>query len=250
MPTAKDLHMKKILAVFSFFSFLLVQIMSSSEINASELSYFQKEKYFAEVNNVLPTIEGWCWDEKATYLMDLIFETKPVVCVEIGVFGGSSAFPMAYALKVNQKGVLYAVDAWTNEECTRYLDPNDPNYKWWNSLNLDAIYQSFLNVVDKFSLSPFVQVVKKTSSDAAMEIPDNIDILHIDGNHSSEASLNDVMTYLPKVREGGYIVFNCPFAFGNHKASQYLCDNFEFEEIITNKGKDSCMVLRKIPLED
>ena len=37
---------------------------------------------------------------------------------------------------------------------------------------------------------------------------EQIDILHIDGNHSELASVRDVTTWLPRVKSGGYIWFD------------------------------------------
>ena len=49
-------------------------------------------------------LEGWCTDNKASILIDLILESKPTIIVEIGVFGGKSLVPMAFALKENNWG--------------------------------------------------------------------------------------------------------------------------------------------------
>jgi predicted O-methyltransferase YrrM len=47
------------------------------------------------------------------------------------------------------------------------------------------------------------------SEDAVSWFADeSIDILHIDGNHATEAVLKDVRLFLPKVKRGGYIWFD------------------------------------------
>ena len=62
------------------------------------------------VQTVLPTLEGWCSKSKANHFIDLILAVKPEVYVEIGVFGGSSIFPVASALKYLGKGVVIGID--------------------------------------------------------------------------------------------------------------------------------------------
>jgi len=51
----------------------------------------------------VPNLYGWCSPEKAQHLVDLVLETKPQVCVDIGTFGGRSLFPVASALKFLQQ---------------------------------------------------------------------------------------------------------------------------------------------------
>jgi len=46
-----------------------------------------------------------------------------------------------------------------------------------------------------------------TTSEAAPRIPD-IDILHVDGNHSEEISFSDVLKWVPLVKKGGFIIFD------------------------------------------
>lgn len=59
--------------------------------------------------------------------MDVVYTTRPGVCVEIGAFTGSSVLPVAATLKYLGAGKIFAIDAWSNEEAVRYLSPNDPN---------------------------------------------------------------------------------------------------------------------------
>lgn len=47
--------------------------------------------------------------------------------------------------------------------------------------------------------------VKKTSEQAVGEIPNNLDFVYIDGDHSYEMVKQDIVNYYPKVRVGGVI---------------------------------------------
>ena len=188
--------MRKIVLLFVTFLFAL---------NAKE----DVEALKQQVLNVLPTLEGWCSKEKASQFIDLILEVKPDVCVEIGAFGGSSVFPVASALKFLNHGKVIAIDPWDKIECIKYFDPVEDaeHLKWWGNLNINYIYYSYLNVLKKYKLDNFVTTIKATSEEAAQEIGE-IDIIHMDGNHSEIVSTQDVRLYLPKLKSGGYIWFN------------------------------------------
>jgi hypothetical protein len=161
------------------------------------------------VCSAVPYLEGWGTTEKALNFIDLVLEVKPDVCVEIGVFGGRSLYPVASALKFLNHGIVYGIDPWDKFECIRYYDPveDSANLIWWGKLNLNYIYSSYAAMLRKYELEKYCVTLRMTSESAASEI-EQIDILHIDGNHSEQASLRDVSLYLPKVRTGGYIWMN------------------------------------------
>ena len=156
----------------------------------------------------LPHIQGWCRPEKATHMMDLIYKEHPKVCVEVGVFGGSSIYPTAQALKyLGEEGVVYAIDSWRNSDSLQGTTPGDANYQWWKKLNLEEIYNGFISMLDWYSLRNQCQVLRMTSEEAVTKFADNsIDILHIDGNHHE--GLRDAKLWLPKVKPGGHIWFD------------------------------------------
>lgn len=156
----------------------------------------------------LPSIHGWCTEEKAKNFIDLVLEVKPKVCVEIGVFGGSSLFPTAMALKLLKSGVVIGIDAWDRLECIKYFDSTIDmvNLNWWGNVNVYHIYNSYLHMLKTHMLEPFCITKKMTSFKAAAELEHTaIDILHLDGNRAEEVSVKEVELYLPKVVPGGYI---------------------------------------------
>lgn len=63
---------------------------------------------------------SWVSQEKAQLLMELIFLTKPQICVDIGSFNGSSALPVAATLKHIKNGKIYLIEAWSNEEAVKH----------------------------------------------------------------------------------------------------------------------------------
>ena len=192
-------------------------------------------------------IPGWCSREKAEKMMDLILETQPAICVEIGVFGGSSIYPTALALKYQGSGVVYAIDPWATTECTKGYEPNDPNYQWWSQINLEQIFQGFKHMLNAFHLDPHCHILRMTSREALATFEDNsIDILHIDGNHSEESALADIQLYFPKVKAGGYVWFDDVNWVSTNKAVAFLSKN---SEVVKEKSIEAtgtfCMLFRK-----
>ncbi|HRW58642.1 MAG TPA: class I SAM-dependent methyltransferase, partial [Chlamydiales bacterium] len=202
-----------------------------------------KSEFFLVRSRYLNKIEGWCTDEKAELIVDLVLKTKPTVCVEIGVFGGASVIPFASALKINQQGFIYAIDPWSNAECLEnYENMNDPNYAWWSKVDLNYVYHSYLAMIRKFEIIPYCKTMKMTSKDALHHISEEIDILHIDGNHSEESSSFDVYNYFPKVKKGGYVLFDDANWATTTKAYQYLEERCE---IIKKVDNGNCVLFKK-----
>jgi predicted O-methyltransferase YrrM len=156
-----------------------------------------------KVFNYMNQLEGWCSKNKASILMDLVFMLKPKVIVEIGVWGGKSLIPMAYALKVNGKGKAYGIDPWDSIESIKGME--GINYDWWNRVDHEMILQGLLTKITQFDLEEYLELIR-TTSEFAPRIPD-IDILHIDGNHSKKASELDIQ-WVELVKRGGVIIWD------------------------------------------
>lgn len=201
------------------------------------------EEVKRKVSTVLPSINGWCSQEKAMNFIDLVMEVKPKVCVEIGVFGGSSLFPVACALRSLGEGVVYAIDPWDKFECIKYYDPikDKANLQWWASIDLEYVYNEYLNLLKRFGIGSYCVTIR-TNSARAVDVVNNIDILHIDGNHSEISFLQDVTLYLPKVRPGGYIWLNDALWDDAQLASDFLLDHCEVIKLIDD---GNCILFQK-----
>ncbi|HEX2583361.1 MAG TPA: class I SAM-dependent methyltransferase [Chlamydiales bacterium] len=187
------------------------------------------EKHKQKVMLEQKTIPGWCVYEKADKLMELIHETHPTVVVEIGVFGGSSVYPMAEALRYQKQGLIYAIDPWKTEDCQMGYTPDDPNYIWWTSLDLEKIYKDFTQLIKKNGLSNYCKIMRATSREAVHSFADeSIDILHIDGNHTEDSAFTDATLFLPKVKKNGYIWFDDVNWSSTSKAVSYLLERCTF----------------------
>lgn len=150
-------------------------------------------------------LQGWCSEYKASTLMDLVWFMRPQTVVEIGVFGGKSLVPMAFAVKaLNNGGVVYGIDPWSSIASAEGQDGDNKDY--WGTLDHDAILSGLQQKIEQFNLSDQIELIRATSEEA--QPIENIDILHIDGNHSDDASYFDAIKWVPLVRRGGMIIFD------------------------------------------
>ena len=173
-----------------------------------------KERAFAAMTQ----LEGWCTVNKASILIDLILIKEPQVVVEIGVFGGKSLIPMAFALKEIGQGKIFGIDPWSNDASTEGMDGE--NYRWWQQVDHDLILAGLLDKIVQFKLFSQIQLIRERAEHTAPI--HNIDILHIDGNHSEESAYTDVQKWIPLVKRGGIIIFDDTKWITTQKAMAWL----------------------------
>lgn len=172
---------------------------------------------------------GWCPQEKAKQIMDIIFNNSFDVCVEVGVYGGSSFFPITATLAFKKQGMAYAIDPWQNTPCLEgYQEDDEKWFNFWGKINLEKVMQKFIEDMHRNNLDANYTIIRLSSSEAVPLFEDSsIDFLHIDGNHSEQASVIDVISWLPKVKSGGVICFDDAWWASTQKAVKLLrqsCD--------------------------
>ena len=203
------------LSAFLIFSIMANQLFAEwdpksciKQKNVASLNSLEDQNFLNLKKQVFDSLrDSWCSKEKANLIMELILLNKPKVCVEIGVFTGSSFLPMAAALRFVNQGHAYAIDAWSNSEAIKGIPLNDPNYQWWSAVDMQQIYVNFVGTIDHWSLGSYCTNIHLPSKEASLQF-DRIDFLCLDGNFSENGSLEDVMFYLPKVSSGGYILLS------------------------------------------
>jgi hypothetical protein len=169
-------------------------------------------------------VHGWCSYQKASILMDLMLKAKPKVIVEIGVWGGKSLLPMAFTLKGFGFGKIYGIDPWENEASLEGV-VHESNIAYWGNIDHQLVLDCLIQTIDSYDLYDYVELIRSTSAKAPLI--ENIDILHVDGNHSEVTSYLDVTKWLPMVKKGGWIVVDDMTWFENGmtttgKAVEYL----------------------------
>jgi hypothetical protein len=124
-------------------------------------------------------------------------EKKPFQSiVEIGVFQGCfskllrSFFPQAH---------LHLVDPWKIYPAYRKDTAGPITLKQYEMTKAYKIVQ------ETFGSDPLTSIHPMTSLKAAKLISDDLDLVYIDGNHDYSFVKQDIETWLPKVRPGGYL---------------------------------------------
>lgn len=182
--------------------------LHNNKIFIEEQKFFLPDTGFQELKGrVIKYLNGWCSAKKAEMIMDLVFAIRPQVCVEIGVFNGSSLLPVAATLRHLNEGCIYAIDAWSNAEAVKHMPTSDPSFAWWSHVNMDNVKNKFTSLISEWNLQSCCCVIHATSELAAQRIRE-IDFLHLDGNFCEEDALRDVELFLPHVKSGGYILLS------------------------------------------
>lgn len=109
---------------------------------------------------------------------------KNLTGVEIGTFKGKNAKHIINLLNIK---TLYCVDPWIDNE----YKPNG-----------DRIYNEAKQLLKEYDN---IDIIRKHSFDAANDIPNNLDFVYIDGNHSYNSVAQDINFYYPKLKPGGIL---------------------------------------------
>jgi len=113
---------------------------------------------------------------------------KPAVKVcEIGIRRGDSTLEF---LKLGC--FVYMIDPWED-----YPEYDEKNYDYLSD------YSITLERIKGFEGR--YQIFRKKSEDAVDEIPDDLDLVYIDGNHAYDFVKEDIVNYWPKIKEGGWL---------------------------------------------
>jgi len=210
-------------------------------------SLYSKEAWDSFKNETISkmsNIEGWCGEDKARQMMDIIQRYKCKNCVEIGVFSGKSLFPIARALQFNGNGVVFAIDAWNVTEATKGFNKKNPNYVWWNQINYKKTHQDTIRLIIDNGLDNQCHILKQSSQQALNSFSDkSIDFIHFDGNHNEDIYFEDVSNYFSKVKNNGFIVLNDPNWVTSKLALVFLLERTEL--ISTFSPSATYFVFRK-----
>ncbi|HTB83408.1 MAG TPA: CmcI family methyltransferase [Candidatus Sulfotelmatobacter sp.] len=132
--------------------------------------------------------------DSAWLLYGLARSLKPKVCVETGSARGKSACTVGLALRRNGFGKLYAID------------PHSPT-SWNDTKSVDS-FAVITEHLQKAGATDYVEIVRKTSVEAAKDWDKKIDLIFIDGDHSYEGVKTDWELFLPHLSEFGVVVFH------------------------------------------
>ena len=119
-------------------------------------------------------------------VLDLI---KPgEIACEIGVRSGQSSFAL-----LNKGCFVYMIDPW--EEYEEYTESK--------AYRFEEDYENVLKMVNEFPNQ--YKIIRKKSDDTLNDVPNNLSLVYIDGNHVHDFVLRDMNNYWPKIRSGGWL---------------------------------------------
>ncbi len=139
----------------------------------------------------------------------------PLQIAEIGVFFGTNARRMFKKLNVKKMFLI---------------DPYQKYYDYQKEKNvlrfLPSSFKPAMIVLKKYAHQ--VILLQMTSEDAVDFIPNDLDMVYIDGNHAYEYVKKDIESYYPKIKSGG-IIGGHDIA-GNSNGKEVQRAVFEFAE--------------------
>jgi predicted O-methyltransferase YrrM len=186
-----------------------------------------------EIETVTPEGGTWCSVDKSTTLAALVLAIRPTVVVELGVWMGGSAIPMALALRHLRHGQLIAIDSWSTD--ASIAGQNETHAKWWGETQGDDGHQraldTFMDRLQKHDIGSASCWVVRQRTDEAV-VPAQIDLLHHDANHGPQA-IRDIQRWAPAVRTGGFLVIDDLHWPGGHvvRARDLAVESFGFVEL-------------------
>ncbi len=117
------------------------------------------------------------------------FCKNALIAVEIGVFEGASTSQIA--LSIPENATLYGIDPFLKG-------------------SLGICYSKLITwtILKRTAVSHKVKLIEKLSSDAVKDVPNDIDFIFIDGDHSWDGIDKDWHNWSVKVRKGGIIALH------------------------------------------
>ena len=158
-------------------------------------------------------VGGLCTEEKGKVIKSLIEKTNAQLCVEIGVYKGSSLLYFAEMLQ-NTKGRVIGIDPYKLDSLKNEIPDKNVNHHFYEILfkeqkTFDDIYFNLTQIIKNNNLEDLITLVRDKSENQFQNIKkESIDVLHIDGNHDEEYVTKDILNYLPLVKKGGYIIMD------------------------------------------
>lgn len=145
------------------------------------------------------------------FLMDYYNNEKNLIGVEIGTGYGDFTIELLDNVDIRK---IYTIDAYTKWKDVRIKGP--PKVR-----NSSKIYKVALNRLRCYNN---VELIRENSNLAHQYIPNDIDFLYIDGNHTYNFVRDDILYYYQKIKNEGIIGGD---DYGHHfQGVKYAVDEF------------------------
>jgi len=131
-------------------------------------------------------------------------------CVEVGVFKGLNAKKFLDGMNIEH---AWLVDCWGHFEnepqtVSNHNIDKDPDFWKRTYEEVQALFQTYSNVT----------IVKAWSEEAVDIVPNDLDFVYLDADHTYDASLKDIELWFPKIKTGGWLMGDDYMWDGTHRA--------------------------------
>ncbi|MEQ1942838.1 class I SAM-dependent methyltransferase [Mesorhizobium sp. VNQ89] len=180
------------------------------------------------------------WGEHIPFMFSLMTLAKPRRFVELGVYNGASFLAACQAVRrCNLSTTCVAIDNWLG-------DVHAGSYS-------EDVFDSFVAVLSDYDA--FAGYIRKEFDQAHVQFADgSIDLLHVDGFHTTEAVQNDFETWLPKMSKRGIMMFHDTNefreGFGVWRFWQSVRTKFPHFEFMHGHGLGILLVGDRSPLRE
>lgn len=127
-----------------------------------------------------------------TKFISFRYKSKPLTGVEIGVKYGDNAFNILNGLNIKK---LYLIDPY------KFYDEYDKSD--FKKIDPKKAFESAKTLLNPYNNK--IEFICDYSSKATDMIPNNLDFVYVDGNHSYEYVMKDLELYYKKLKIGGII---------------------------------------------
>jgi predicted O-methyltransferase YrrM len=187
------------------------------------------ERLNEAIDHSLPKLPGWCTTDKAkrmAHYVELAGQKHAPLCVELGVFGGRSLLAMSLAVHhlLGGKGTVFGIDPYTADAALETVIEKE-HQDWWSAMDYEDILRQARAGIAKHGLNTFTKILVQRSQEAAPDfLPGSIDVCHQDSNHSEQVSCGEVAAWAPKMRDGGFWIFDDTNWASTQLAQKFLLD--------------------------
>ena len=149
-----------------------------------------------EIDSIRPEAKFTPWGGHREIAYYLIRTLKPAKVVELGTHWGVSFFSFLQAVKDDNLACeVVAIDTWEGEEHA--------------GIYTEEVFDFVRISASKIYPRTQYKLIRSLFDDSVDKFEDGqIDILHIDGLHTYEATKHDYYTWLPKLSENGIVLFH------------------------------------------
>jgi hypothetical protein len=186
-----------------------------------QLKQIAEDSWLTQVQHYVPS----AWIGHAPFLKFIIRELKPKVFVELGTHNGFSYFIACGTIKeLGFATKTFAVDHWGGDKHAGVFDK--------------TVFESVQSLNQQYK--HFSTLLKMTFLEARENVPNDIDLLHIDGLHTYEAVKEDFETWLPKMNPDGVILLHDIHVrhddFGVYKLWEHIKSKYTTIEFVGSYG--------------